>query len=245
MTDDLSFRAPEGSRAERRDPTPMIAVLLLLLAVLAITRPWWGGSLPEGVVIEVRGNVPRPGHHLVEPPTVEAALRAAGVSEPPADARPVPAGHQVYFESGLASLRTPSDPLLVGLPIDVDLAEAYALQAIPGVGPATASRVVADRALRGPFRSVDDLQRVPGVSAVMVETMRPFVVATGSPLIDVNTASAARLELLPGIGPVLAARIVAHRDANGPFPTVDALTEVPGVRSKVVDQLRDGAEASP
>ncbi|MEO0606505.1 MAG: helix-hairpin-helix domain-containing protein [Myxococcota bacterium] len=245
MADDLSFRAPEGSRAGRRDPTPMIAVLLLLLGVLALTRPWWGGSLPEGVVIEVRGDVPRPGHHLVEPPTVEAALRAAGVAEPPADARLVPAGHQVRFASGRASLREPSDPLLVGLPIDVDLAEAYALQAIPGIGSATASRIVADRARRGPFRSVDDLQRVPGVSAATVEAMRPFVVANGSPLVDVNTASAPRLELLPGIGPVLAERIVAHREAHGPFSSIRALTEVPGVRSRVVEQLRDAAEASP
>jgi competence protein ComEA len=43
------------------------------------------------------------------------------------------------------------------------------------------------------------------------------------PLINVNRASAAELEALPRIGPALAARIVADREANGPFSTVDAL----------------------
>jgi competence protein ComEA len=47
--------------------------------------------------------------------------------------------------------------------------------------------------------------------------------------VDVNTASAAQLTELPGIGPVLGERIVAFRTENGPFGSLDQLLEVPGI----------------
>lgn len=61
----------------------------------------------------------------------------------------------------------------------------------------------------------------------------------GSPLrLNLNTASAAELEGLPRIGPKLAARIVAYREAHGPFRQVDALVEVRGVGEKTLIRLR-------
>jgi competence protein ComEA len=54
----------------------------------------------------------------------------------------------------------------------------------------------------------------------------------------VNTASAAELELLPGIGPALAGRIIEHRQANGPFRAVEDLTKVRGIGPKTLDKLR-------
>ncbi|HWV25006.1 MAG TPA: ComEA family DNA-binding protein [Thermomicrobiales bacterium] len=60
---------------------------------------------------------------------------------------------------------------------------------------------------------------------------------TGAPL-DINTATAAELDELPGIGPVLAGRIVDYRDANGPFTTVDELANVQGISSRLVEELR-------
>ncbi|MDY6874675.1 MAG: Tex family protein [Chloroflexota bacterium] len=54
--------------------------------------------------------------------------------------------------------------------------------------------------------------------------------------VDVNTASPALLTHVAGIGPKLAARIVAHRDANGPFPNRMALRSVPGIGSKTFEQ---------
>jgi len=47
--------------------------------------------------------------------------------------------------------------------------------------------------------------------------------------LDLNAASEAELTLLPGIGPAIAGRIVAHRDAQGPFRTVAGLEAVRGV----------------
>jgi competence protein ComEA len=63
--------------------------------------------------------------------------------------------------------------------------------------------------------------------------------------IDINTASAAELETLPGIGPALAKRIVEHRQANGPFAKVDDLQAVKGVGPKLLGRIRDQITVSP
>lgn len=57
--------------------------------------------------------------------------------------------------------------------------------------------------------------------------------------VDVNRASAADLEALPGIGPVLAERVVAWRTEHGDFADVDALLDVPGIGPSVLAQIRD------
>jgi len=59
----------------------------------------------------------------------------------------------------------------------------------------------------------------------------------GGGLINLNRADAGELESLPGVGPVLAERIVADREANGPFASVDDLGRVPGVGGAIVGAL--------
>jgi competence protein ComEA len=56
--------------------------------------------------------------------------------------------------------------------------------------------------------------------------------------VNINSASAAELDQLPGIGEVLAARIVAWREQFGPFTTIDQLAEVEGISENLVDELR-------
>lgn len=65
--------------------------------------------------------------------------------------------------------------------------------------------------------------------------------ASDAGIVDLNVASAVELEELPGIGPVLAGRIVAYRDQNGPFRSVDQLIEVPGIGPAVLSGLADRA----
>ena len=57
--------------------------------------------------------------------------------------------------------------------------------------------------------------------------------------VRVNTASVSDLEQLPGVGPVLAARIAAHREENGPFSTVEDLLDVSGIGEAKLASLRD------
>jgi len=60
----------------------------------------------------------------------------------------------------------------------------------------------------------------------------------GEPRIDLNTADAGLLQTLPGIGPVLAEEIVADREANGPFRTIEEVTRVKGIGEKKFAAMR-------
>ncbi|WP_114854864.1 ComEA family DNA-binding protein [Brachybacterium sp. YJGR34] len=61
------------------------------------------------------------------------------------------------------------------------------------------------------------------------------------PEIDLNTAGAAELEELPGVGPALARRIIEHREGNGPFTAVDDLLEVSGIGPATLEEIRGRA----
>lgn len=57
-------------------------------------------------------------------------------------------------------------------------------------------------------------------------------------LVDLNSANEAQLDQLPGIGEVLSARIVEHRELNGPFASVDEITAVNGISERLLEELR-------
>lgn len=61
----------------------------------------------------------------------------------------------------------------------------------------------------------------------------------GGGLVNVNAADAQALTSLSGIGPVLAERIIAYRESNGSFQSVDELSEVQGIGPSLLEQLRD------
>ncbi|MGA9598537.1 MAG: helix-hairpin-helix domain-containing protein [Acidimicrobiia bacterium] len=67
--------------------------------------------------------------------------------------------------------------------------------------------------------------------------------ATAEPVTDakihINTATPSELEQLPGVGPVLAERIAAFRDENGPFDSVEDLLDVSGIGESKLEMLRD------
>ena len=57
-------------------------------------------------------------------------------------------------------------------------------------------------------------------------------------VVDLNTADAVALDTLPGVGPVLAQRILDWRSEHGRFSSVDELGEVSGIGDKLMSQLR-------
>lgn len=63
--------------------------------------------------------------------------------------------------------------------------------------------------------------------------------SSGDGLIDLNNADQTELETLPGVGPALAQRIIAWRDENGRFHSVDDLLAVSGIGDKVLAGLKD------
>src|SRR5258705_11570861 len=91
----------------------------------------------------------------------------------------------------------------------------------------------------------------PAASAAPAQPIVPTAteVATGSTpsvppapavsrTINVNSATAAELELLPGIGPALAKRIIDDRAAHGPFKSVGELDRVQGIGPQTIEHLR-------
>jgi len=56
--------------------------------------------------------------------------------------------------------------------------------------------------------------------------------------VNVNTADAQELESLPGIGPALAERILAHREAHGAFDSPEDLLQVPGIGAGILEKIR-------
>ena len=57
-------------------------------------------------------------------------------------------------------------------------------------------------------------------------------------LVSINKATQEQLEYLPGIGPVMASRIIAYRDQHHGFRTIDELVEIKGIGEKTVEKLR-------
>jgi len=64
---------------------------------------------------------------------------------------------------GGAGALTGGERRVLGLPLDLNAATALELEALPGVGPTLATRIVDDRRARGPFSALDDLVRVRGI----------------------------------------------------------------------------------
>ena len=71
---------------------------------------------------------------------------------------------------------------------------------------------------------------------------RAATAGSGSGPVDLNAATVADLDALPGIGPVLAQRIVEHRERSGPFRSVEQLDDVPGIGPATYAELAELAE---
>jgi competence ComEA-like helix-hairpin-helix protein len=140
--------------------------------------------------------------------------------------------------------------------VNVNTATSTELQSLPGIGPAKATAIMDYRAQNGLFTNVEQLDNVPGIGPATMANIRPLVVLsegdqpTAAPmpeespaptaetnLVNINTATAAALETLPGIGPAKAGAIVTDRSANGPFTSCDALQRVHGVGPATVKGL--------
>src|ERR687897_3003769 len=130
------------------------------------------------LVVHVAGSVKRPGlYRLREGKRVAAAVAGGGGAPAPADtaainlAAPLADGMQVVVPSRVAGAAGRAAPGRVSL----SSASVAELDALPGIGPVTAQKIVDHRQAHGGFRSVDDLDAIPGIGPARVEQLRELV----------------------------------------------------------------------
>lgn len=148
---------------------------------------------PSVVMVHVVGAVRKPGvYSLPKGSRGCDALRSAGGVVPGADesalneARVLADGEQIVVpvkgearqqaapEAGQAA---GGGSQQAGSPVDINRASAEELDTLPGVGPATAAKIVQDREKNGPFKSLEDLSRIPGIGAKKVEALKDLATA--------------------------------------------------------------------
>jgi competence protein ComEA len=143
-----------------------------------------GPSAPDSVVVHVAGDVRRPGVVVLPAGArVADALQAAGGLARGGSlgatnlARVLADGERV--EIGAAAAGPGPAGAGAGLaasgPVDLNTATAEQLDALPGVGPVTASKILAWRAEHGRFTVVDELAEVPGIGPKTLAELRPHV----------------------------------------------------------------------
>ena len=170
------------SRNQKR-ALAVIAAVVLLSSVFVVAR---GNAESKAVAqavpvtiaepeifVDVTGAVNNPGvYTLTGKSRVIDAIKAAGDSAPGADlstinlARVLNDGEQIYVDSTVlnssgqrVSKKTPTGP------ININRATARQLDALDGIGPVIAARIVEYRKVNGSFLSIDDLQKVSGIGA--------------------------------------------------------------------------------
>jgi competence protein ComEA len=134
------------------------------------------------LVVDVAGAVRRPGlYHLAAGTRIADAVTAAGGATAKADvtlvnlAAPLADGEQVLVPArGVAA--APGSAPSPAAPVDLNTANAEQLDALPGVGPATAQRIIDYRQAHGPFRSVEELEAVPGIGPAKVAQLKGLVI---------------------------------------------------------------------
>lgn len=116
------------------------------------------------------------------------------------------------------------------------------LDKVPGIGPATLANigVLVEFGEGSAPSSAPAHPSTEGAHAASDPKPRrtPARRSSGSP-ININTASAAQLDALPGIGPSKAAAILGDREANGPFSSCDDLKRVTGIGKATVASLAE------
>jgi competence protein ComEA len=96
-------------------------------------------------------------------------------------ARPHAAGSRPEIRLARPAAQPAGQPATLAR-LDLNRATEQELDLLPGIGPSRARKIVAYRALHGPFRSVADLAQVPGFPDALVERLEPLLTTSPPPL---------------------------------------------------------------
>lgn len=142
-------------------------------------------ALVRKVLVHVVGAVRAPGlYELPEDSRVDDAIREAGGAKAKAAlelvnlAAPVADGQQVVVPVGggaAAAAAAGSSGSTTGAKVHLNSATLEDLDALPGIGPVTAQKILDYRTAHGAFQSVDELDAVPGIGPARLAQLKPLV----------------------------------------------------------------------
>jgi competence protein ComEA len=140
---------------------------------------------PPDLLVHVVGEVRRPGlYRLGDGGRIADAIARAGGATEAADlalvnlAAPLVDGTQISVPARAPAGGAPGGGSPAGAapgPVRLNTATVEELDALPGVGPVTAGKIVEYRQAHGPFASIDDLDAVPGIGPARLEELRELV----------------------------------------------------------------------
>ncbi len=187
----LAFgRTPKAQVVMHAPPTTIEESAAGVIQPTAAPEPT---ATPADVTVFVAGSVARPGvYKLAGGTRLLDALDAAGGLLPTAAAENINLAillrdeAMIYVPAQGETVAPPQPGATVadrgltvdvgsapGIPVNINRAGADELMELPGIGPAKAQAIIANR----PFASVDDLDRVPGIGPATLEVLRPLVTA--------------------------------------------------------------------
>jgi competence protein ComEA len=152
---------------------------------LRVAAPARSAGSGTPLVVDVAGAVRRPGlYHLARDMRIADAIALAGGFTRRADrvavnlAAPVADGEEIVVPARGAgttgvSSGAGSSPTA---PLDLNTATLEQLDALPGIGPTTAQKILDYRQAHGPFHSVADLDAVPGIGQGRIEQLKGLVI---------------------------------------------------------------------
>jgi competence protein ComEA len=197
----MDLRLPALSRRQLFGGAVAVAVLLVLLVrhlgggggtaapvVAPVQAPAKPAAAAKLLVIDVAGAVRRPGlYRLRSGSRIDDAIAAAGGATGKAQldtvnlAAPVADGEQVVVPGrGAAASGAAASPPAAGsspsAPVDLNSATLEQLEALPGIGPVTAQKILDYRQQHGAFHSVNELQGVPGIGPAHMAQLKGLVI---------------------------------------------------------------------
>jgi competence protein ComEA len=176
-------------------------VFLLLAAVLLFFLFHSGHGVPSKevpvaflpspsppVAVEVAGDVQAPGiYRLPHGSTVASVINLTtpysenAVSDPVTLAAVLKSGDLLrvrsmgrqHIEITIDAMKA-KERMILGIPLDPDHMSSDDWDALPGIGPVIAKKIIDDRQKYGGFGGLDNLQRVPGIGKSKIERLRPY-----------------------------------------------------------------------
>jgi competence protein ComEA len=239
--DQTAVSQPPGHRLPNRADIRVVGLVVVAFVALALFW-WWTGRPGTEALAPVLQT--RPASQEQDPrrnASEESVQPTSGAQQPVSEELNSPTESQVVVDVRGGVRSRGIQRLPVGSRVVDAIAAAGGLRVGRSMGQVNLAAVLVDgEQINVNRQRSQDIQPLgPKSNSSSAAATATSSASGGSSQVALNSATAMDLESLPGVGPVLANRIIEWREQNGDFRSVDELTDVSGIGSKVLQGLRD------